>query len=141
MQKKSAFAGNLMSDLICILMVLFLFVMLWNTVTYLPWVVGVLVPWSDRLLAAAACAAFFVLLFFCYRFLVGKGVHEKKWSGWMLLALIIAAQAILLAIMRPVPFWDELSTSEAAYKMFTEANPSMPSQNGYSLTMETTTLL
>lgn len=36
MQKKRAFAGNLMSDLICILMVLFSFVMLWNTVTYLP---------------------------------------------------------------------------------------------------------
>lgn len=131
LQKKRLFAGNFISDLICIMTILFSFVMLWNTVTYHKWVVGVRVPVADRILAVITCLAFFNLLFFLYCFLVGKGLHERKWSGWVLLGLIVAAQVMILAILRPVPFWDELSTSEAAYQMFTEVNPAMPSQNGY----------
>ena len=130
-QNKRIFVANLISDLICILVILFSFVMLWNTMTYHRWVVGATVPAVDRNLAVIACFAFFALLFFLYRFLVGKELHKRKWSGWMLLGLIVVAQVMILTTLRPVPFWDELSTSEAAYKMFTEANPTMPSQNGY----------
>ena len=131
LQKKRIFVANLISDSICILVILLSFVMLWNTVTYLPEVIGVRVPAAELTMASIACIAFFLLVILLYRYLTQKRIHENKWTWFILLGLIVFFQIILLNILHPVPFWDELSTSEAAYKMFSELNPTMPSQNGY----------
>ena len=69
LQKKRIFVANLISDSICILVILLSFVMLWNTVTYLPEVIGVRVPAAELTMASIACIAFFLLVILLYRYL------------------------------------------------------------------------
>lgn len=95
LQNKRIFVANLIIDSICILVILLSFVMLWNTVTYLPEVIGVHVPAAELTIASIACIAFFLLAILLYRYLTQKRIHENKWTGLILLGLISLSRVYL----------------------------------------------
>lgn len=122
--------GNLLTDIICVLSVFICIPLIIGSVSYLPRVQDSPNPYIGSMAVCMCLLLLFLLFAFC-KYLISRNIAKKKYVFSVMFGLIIIVQLGFLYILRPVPFWDELSTSEAAFTMYSDVTPSMPSQNGY----------
>ena len=121
---------NLLTDIICVLSMFICIPLIIGSVSYLPRVQDSPNPYIGSMAVCMCLLLLFLLFAFC-KYLISRNIAKKKYVFSVMFGLIIIVQLGFLYILRPVPFWDELSTSEAAFTMYSDVTPSMPSQNGY----------